>query len=98
VPLAYANPQVGTLADGRVLQIHDRHSVATTDGTRPGEAVIGVLHTSGAFEVINASQVTSISVGVHPKVKQSSRIFLQTAIAASNESNSPIEYLSSLSI
>ena len=64
------NPQVGTLADGRVLQIHDRHSVATTDGTRPGEAVIGVLHTSGAFEVINASQVTSISVGVHPKVKQ----------------------------
>ena len=58
------------LANGRVLQIHDRHSVATTDGTRPGEAVIGVLYTSGAFEVINASQVTSVSVGVHPKVKQ----------------------------
>jgi hypothetical protein len=58
------------LSNGRVLQIHDRHSVATTDGTRLGEAVIGVLHTSGAFEVINASQVTSVSVGLHPKVKQ----------------------------
>jgi hypothetical protein len=58
------------LADGRVLQIHDRHSVATTDGTRRGEAVIGVLHASGAFEVINASQVTSVSVGVDPTVKQ----------------------------
>jgi hypothetical protein len=58
------------LANGRVIQIHDRHLVATTDDTRPGEAVIGVLHTSGAFEVINASQVASVSVGVHPKVKQ----------------------------
>jgi hypothetical protein len=58
------------LANGRVLQIHDRHSVATTDGTRPGEAVIGVLHTSGAFEVINASQIASVSVGLHPKVEQ----------------------------
>ena len=56
--------------DGRVLQVHDRHSVATTDGTRPEEAVIGVLHTSGVFEVINASQVVSVSVGLHPKVKQ----------------------------
>jgi hypothetical protein len=28
------------------------------------------VHTSGAFEVINTSQVTSVSVGVHPKVKQ----------------------------
>jgi hypothetical protein len=58
------------LANGRVLQIHDRHSVATTDGSRPGEAVIGVLHTSGAFEVINASQVVSVSAGLHPKVQQ----------------------------
>jgi hypothetical protein len=58
------------LANGRVLQIHDRHSVATTDGTRPGEAGIGVLHASGAFEVINANQVVSVSVGVHTKVKQ----------------------------
>jgi hypothetical protein len=58
------------LANGRVIQIQDRHLVATTDDTRPGEAVIGVLHTSGAFEVINASQVASVSVGVHPKVKQ----------------------------
>ena len=57
------------LANGRVIQIHDRHSVATTDGTRPEEAVIGVLHTSGAFEVINASQVASISVGLATIVK-----------------------------
>ena len=35
------------LANGRVLEIHDRHSVATTDGTRPEEAMIGVLLTNG---------------------------------------------------
>jgi hypothetical protein len=58
------------LANGRVIQIHDRHSVATTGGSRPEEAAIGVLHKSGAFEVINASQVVSVSVGVHPKVKE----------------------------
>jgi hypothetical protein len=49
-------------ANGRVLQIRYGHSVATTEGTRPGEAVISVRHTSGAFEVINASHVTSVSV------------------------------------
>jgi len=32
--------------------------------------VIGVLHNSGAFEVINSNQVASISVGLHPKVKE----------------------------
>jgi hypothetical protein len=32
--------------------------------------VIGVVHISGAFEVINASQVASVSVGLHPKVEQ----------------------------
>jgi hypothetical protein len=31
------------LADGLVIQLHDRHSVATTDGTHPAGAVIGVL-------------------------------------------------------
>jgi hypothetical protein len=36
----------------------------------PGEAVIGVLHISGAFEAINASQVASVSVGLHPKIQQ----------------------------
>jgi hypothetical protein len=58
------------LANGRVIQIQDRHLVATTDGARPGEAVIGVLYASGTFELINASQVASVSVGLHPKVKQ----------------------------
>ena len=58
------------LANGRVLQIHDPHLVATTDGARPEEAVIGVLYASGTFELINASQVASMSVGLHPKVKE----------------------------
>jgi hypothetical protein len=58
------------LANGRIIQIHDRHSVATTDGSRPEEAVIGVLHATGAFEVINSNQVACISVGLHPKVKE----------------------------
>jgi hypothetical protein len=58
------------LVNGRVIQVHDRHLVATTEGSRPGEAVIGVLHRNGAFEVVNAGQVLSISVGLHPKVKQ----------------------------
>jgi len=44
--------------------------VATTNGTRPEEAVIGVLRTNGVFEVINASLVASVSVGLHPKVKE----------------------------
>jgi hypothetical protein len=52
------------LANGRVLQVYDRHSVATTEG------VIGVLHQSGAFEVINADQVVGVSVGRHPTVEQ----------------------------
>jgi hypothetical protein len=58
------------LANGRVIQIHDRHLVATTDGVQPGEAVIGVLYTSGTFELINVSQVASVSVGLHPKVRE----------------------------
>ena len=58
------------LASGRVVQIHDRHLVATTDGAQPGEAVIAVLYASGTFELINATQVASVSVGLHPKVKE----------------------------
>jgi hypothetical protein len=58
------------LANGRVIQIQDKHLVATADGTRPGEAVIGVLYASGTFELINARQVASVSVGLHPQVKQ----------------------------
>jgi hypothetical protein len=58
------------LTNGRVVQIYDRHSVATTEGSRPEEGVIGVLHTTGSFEVINANQVISVSVGVHPQVKE----------------------------
>jgi hypothetical protein len=58
------------LVNGRVIQIHDRHQVATTSGVQPGEAVIGVLYSSGTFELINAAQVASVSVGLHPKVKE----------------------------
>ena len=58
------------LANGRVLQIHDPHLVATTDGARPEEAVIGVLYASGTFELINTSQIVSVSVGLHPQAEQ----------------------------
>jgi hypothetical protein len=57
------------LASGRVIQIHDRHQVATTEGARHGEDVIGVLYHRGGFELINGSQIASVSVGVHPKAK-----------------------------
>jgi hypothetical protein len=58
------------LANGRVIQIHERHLVATTSGTHHGEGVIGVLYENGSFELINAGQILSVSVGVHPKVKE----------------------------
>jgi hypothetical protein len=53
------------------IQIHERHLVATTSGTHHGEGVIGVLYENGSFELINAGQILSVSVGVHPKVKES---------------------------
>jgi len=58
------------LANGRAIQIHERHLVATTSGTHHGEGVIGVLYENGSFELINAGQILSVSVGVHPKVKE----------------------------
>jgi hypothetical protein len=58
------------LSNGRVIQIYDRHQVATASGPHHGEYVIGILYGSGSFEVINASQLVSVSVGVHPKVKE----------------------------
>lgn len=58
------------LASGRIIQIHDRHSVSTAEGTHHGAGVIGVLHQSGAFEVINAGLIVSVSVGLHPQVKE----------------------------
>jgi len=58
------------LANGRVIQIHERHLVATTSGAHHGEGVIGVLYENGSFELINAGQILSVSVGVHPKVKE----------------------------
>lgn len=58
------------LANGRVIQIHDRHLVATSDGTHRGEGAIGVLYKNGSFELINARQIVSVSVGLHPKVKE----------------------------
>src|SRR5260370_24760241 len=54
------------LTTGRVIQIHDRYQVATGEGTHHEDAVIGVLHKSGAFELINAGQIASVSIGVHP--------------------------------
>ena len=58
------------LATGRVIQIHDRHLVATTSGTHHGAGVVGVLHENGTFELIDGSQMVSVSVGIHPKVKK----------------------------
>jgi len=57
------------LANGRIIQIHDRHEVATAEGTHHGGAVVGVLYETGTFEVINASQIASVSVGLHQKVE-----------------------------
>jgi len=56
------------LANGRIIQIHDRHEVATAAGTH-GYAVVGVLYETGTFEIINVSQIVSVSVGLHQKVK-----------------------------
>jgi hypothetical protein len=60
------------LTNGRVIQIQDPHQVATqtAGGTHHGQSVIGILYSAGSFEVINASQLLSVSVGVHPKVAQ----------------------------
>jgi hypothetical protein len=58
------------LTNGRVIQIHDPHQVATASGTHHGQSVTGILYSAGSFEVINASQLLSVSVGVHPKVTQ----------------------------
>jgi hypothetical protein len=58
------------LTNGRVIQIHDRHSVATTIGTRLEEGMIGILDSDGIFDVINAKAVATVSVGVLPKVKE----------------------------
>jgi hypothetical protein len=58
------------LTNGRVIQIHDPHQVATAGGTHHGQSAIGILYSAGSFEVINAGQLLSVSVGVHPKVTQ----------------------------
>jgi Domain of unknown function (DUF5615) len=59
------------LANGRVIQIHERHLVATTSGTHHGEGVIGVLYENGSFELINAGQILSVSVGFIRRSKKS---------------------------
>jgi hypothetical protein len=55
------------LASGRVIQIRDRHQVATTDGVQLDQAVIGVLYASGTFELINASPGRQCQRGAAPK-------------------------------
>jgi len=51
------------LVSGRVIQIYDPRSVATSEA---GYGSIGVLHSDGSFEVFGALHVVSVSVGVHP--------------------------------
>jgi len=58
------------LTNGRIIQIYDQHQVSTAKGTHQGDAVVGVLYETGTFEVLNASQIVAVSVGVHPQVKQ----------------------------
>jgi hypothetical protein len=43
--------------------------ISTTEGSRHGAHLIGILYQSGIYEVINAGQITSVSAGLHPKVK-----------------------------
>jgi hypothetical protein len=50
-----------------VIQVHDQHSVVTTNRTRPEEAMIGVLQTNGAFEVINAIRSPVSTSGCIPR-------------------------------
>ncbi|MBV8176074.1 MAG: hypothetical protein JO151_16135 [Verrucomicrobia bacterium] len=62
------------LSSGRIVQIYEPFSVATRDsyGRSPAAssgALIGVLHASGAFEVLATSQIVSLSVGEHPSIK-----------------------------
>jgi hypothetical protein len=57
------------LSSGRIIQIEDRHRVATAADPNGG-AVIGVLYGGGRFEVIDAGQLLSVSSGIHPKVKE----------------------------
>jgi hypothetical protein len=56
------------LTTGRVIQIHDAYKVATAEGDHHGEYVVGVLHGHERFELIQGTQVVSVSVGMHPKV------------------------------
>lgn len=56
------------LANGRVIQIHDSHTIATLENVHHGAGVVGVLYENG-FEVLKAEEVVSVSVGVHPKFK-----------------------------
>ena len=58
------------LSNGRVIQIYDPCQVATSQGERHGEAAIGILYRNGCFEVLDASHVASVSVGVHVKVQE----------------------------
>jgi hypothetical protein len=55
------------LSSGRVIQIYDSRSIATSEH---GHGTVGILHGEGAFEVIPVPQIASISVGVHPVEKE----------------------------
>ena len=56
------------LDNSRIIQIYDPYQLATREGQRVGrgaEAVIGILHHDGSFELLDASHVVSVSAGVH---------------------------------
>jgi hypothetical protein len=57
------------LTTGRVIQINERHMVATVEGAQYVDGAVGVLHEKGSFEVISVGHIVNVSAGVHRKVK-----------------------------
>jgi len=53
------------LVSGRIIQVYDPRTVVTSE-----EGSVGILHSDGVFELIAATQIVSVSAGVHPKEKE----------------------------
>jgi hypothetical protein len=58
------------LDNGRIVQIYEWTKVASKHGSRLDQYFVGILRSDGAFEVIDGQHIVSVSVGVHPKVKE----------------------------
>ena len=58
------------LDNGRIVQIYRWGQLASYATHQAGHFYVGVLRGDGAFEVIDGSHIVSVSVGVHPVVKE----------------------------